>query len=212
VLRCHAWSSSAPIPPACHRARGPQGQALRVAAKSAAIHDRHSTRWRSQTAVGAEEWLRRGQTKEWARRQVSCQDFVITIREGHHQFSWHKKQEQSRISPSDTVVVLNLSTQRPQERRGCTPPFFALYKDTIDHWVMLTTQRDRQRGASEKSLDSVSAKVQTGAGRNAVARRSAGKPIVRSPALGYCLRATVRCAIAKEVIACSERPLCRLHG
>ena len=32
--------------------------------------------------------------------------FVITIREGHHQFSWHKKQEQSRISPSDTVVVL----------------------------------------------------------------------------------------------------------
>ena len=77
-----------------------------MAAKSAAILDRHSTRWRSQTAVGAEEWLRRGQTKEWARRQVSCQDFVITIREGHHQFSWHKKQEQSRISPSDTVVVL----------------------------------------------------------------------------------------------------------
>jgi hypothetical protein len=77
-----------------------------VAAKSAAILDRHSTRWRSRTAVGAEEWLRRGQTKEWAREQVSCQDFVITIREGRHQFSWHKKQEQSRISPSDTVVVL----------------------------------------------------------------------------------------------------------
>jgi hypothetical protein len=77
-----------------------------VAAKSAAILDRHSTRWRSRTAVGAEEWLRRGQTKEWARKQVSCQDFVITIREGRHQFSWHKKQEQSRISPSDTVVVL----------------------------------------------------------------------------------------------------------
>jgi uncharacterized protein YecT (DUF1311 family) len=36
----------------------------------------------------------------------SCQDFVITIREGRHQFPWHKKQEQSRISPSDTVVVL----------------------------------------------------------------------------------------------------------
>ena len=77
-----------------------------MAAKSAAILDRHSTRWRSRTAVGAEEWLRRGQTKEWARKQVSCQDFVITIREGRHQFSWHKKQEQSRISPSDTVVVL----------------------------------------------------------------------------------------------------------
>src|SRR4249920_3765627 len=89
---------------ACHRARGRQGLALRVAAKSAAILDRHSTRWRSRTAVGAEEWLRRGQTKEWARKQVSCQDFVITIREGRHQFSWYKKQEQSRISPSDTVM------------------------------------------------------------------------------------------------------------
>jgi len=77
-----------------------------VAAKSAAILDRHSTQWRSRTAVGAEEWLRRGQTKEWAQKQVSCQDFGITIREGRHQFSWHKKQEQSRISPSDTVVML----------------------------------------------------------------------------------------------------------
>ena len=110
--------SSAPRPPACHRSRGRQGQALRVAAKSAAILDRHSTRWRSQTAVGAEEWLRRGQTKEWARRQVSCQDFVITIREGHHQFSWHKKQEQSRISPSDTVVVLMGSQRTSHRRRG----------------------------------------------------------------------------------------------
>src|SRR6516164_4343792 len=98
--------SSAPRPPACHRSRGRQGQALRVAAKSAAILDRHSTRWRSRTAVGAEEWLRWGQTKEWVRKQVSCQDFVITIREGRHQFSWHKKQEHSRIFPSDTVVVL----------------------------------------------------------------------------------------------------------
>src|SRR6516164_4809974 len=98
--------SSAPRPPACHRSRGRQGQALRVAAKSAAILDRHSTRWRSRTAVGAEEWLRRGQTKEWVRKQFSCQDFVITIRKGRHQFSWHKKQEQSRILPSDTVVVL----------------------------------------------------------------------------------------------------------
>src|SRR6516164_2647316 len=98
--------SSAPRPPACHRSRGRQGQALRAAAKSAAILDRHSTRWRSRTAVGAEEWLRRGQTKEWVRKQVSCQDFVITIREGRHQFSWHKKQEHSRIFPSDTVVVL----------------------------------------------------------------------------------------------------------
>src|SRR6202051_2899779 len=106
LLPCHAWSSPAPIPPACRRARGRQGQALRVAAKSAAILDRHSTRWRSRTAVGAEEWLRRGQTKEWARKQVSCQDFVITIREGRHQFSWHEKQEQLRISPSDTVMVL----------------------------------------------------------------------------------------------------------
>ena len=95
-----------PRPPACHRSRGRQGQALRVAAKSAAILDRHSTRWRSRTAVGAEEWLRWGQTKEWVRKQVSCQDFVITIREGRHQFPWHKKQEQSRISPSDTVVLL----------------------------------------------------------------------------------------------------------
>jgi hypothetical protein len=42
------------------------------------------------------------------RKQVSCQDFVITIREGRHQFPWHKKQEQSRISPSDTVVVLTV--------------------------------------------------------------------------------------------------------
>ena len=109
MLVCHAWSSSAPIPPACHRARGRQGQALRVAAKSAAILDRHSTRWRSRTAVGTEEWLRRGQTKEWVRKQVSCQDFVITIRDGRHQFSWQKKQEQSRISPSDTVAVLKIS-------------------------------------------------------------------------------------------------------
>src|SRR6516164_4739163 len=99
--------SSAPRPPACHRSRGRQGQALRVAAKSAAILDRHSTRWRSRTAVGAEEWLRRGQTKEWVRKQFSCQDFVITIRKGRHQIAWHKKQEQSRILPSDTVVVLS---------------------------------------------------------------------------------------------------------
>src|SRR6202040_1681071 len=110
LLRCPVWSSSAPIPPVCHRARGRQGQALRVAAKSAAILDCHSTRWRSRTAVGAEEWLRRGQTKEWAQKHVSCQDFVITIREGRHQFSWHKKQEQSRISPSDTVVVLTCTS------------------------------------------------------------------------------------------------------
>jgi len=48
------------------------------------------------------------------RQQVSCQDFVITIREGRHQFSWHKKQEQSRISPSDTVAVLTFV--RPQSR------------------------------------------------------------------------------------------------
>ena len=98
-----------------------QGQALRVAAKSAAILDRHSTRWRSRTAVGAEEWLRRGQTKEWAQKQVSCQDFVITIREGRHQFYWHKKQEQSRISPSDTVVMLTIVhslRSRPIVRRG----------------------------------------------------------------------------------------------
>jgi hypothetical protein len=42
---------------------------------------------------------------------ANCHDFrslVITICEGHHQFSWHKKQEQSRISPSDTVVVLTV--------------------------------------------------------------------------------------------------------
>ena len=137
MLRCHAWSSSAPIPPACHRARGRQGQALRVAAKSAAILDRHSTRWRSRTAVGAEEWLRRGQTKEWVRKQVSCQDFVITIREGRHQFPWHKKQEQSRISPSDTVVVLSspstgahVHTRRGVQlcsRRSAVPTRFLTY-------------------------------------------------------------------------------------
>ena len=89
-----------------------------MAAKSGAILDRHSTRWRSRTAVGAEEWLRRGQTKEWAQKQVSCQDFVITIREGCHQFSWHKKQEQSRISPSDTVVMLILRLTRRWLRAG----------------------------------------------------------------------------------------------
>ena len=100
--------SSAPRPPACHRSRARQGQALRVAAKSAAILDRHSTRWRSRTAVGAEEWLRRGQTKEWVWKQVSCQEFVVTIRKGRHQFSWHKKQEHLRIFPSDTVVVLRV--------------------------------------------------------------------------------------------------------
>ena len=53
------------------------------------------------------------------------------------------------------------------------PLWLALYKDTIDHWVALTTQRDRQRGASEKSLDSVSAKGANWVGRNAIARRSA---------------------------------------
>src|SRR6516165_7088120 len=108
--------SSAPRPPACHRYRGRQGQALRVAAKSAAILDRHSTRWRSRTVVGAEEWLRRGQTKEWVRKQFPCQDFVITIRKGRHQFSWHKKQEHSRSFPSDTVVMLTCSpsSHRPK--------------------------------------------------------------------------------------------------
>jgi hypothetical protein len=50
------------------------------------------------------------------RKQVSCQDFVITIREGRHQFPWHKKQEQSRISPSDTVVVLSI--RRATDRAG----------------------------------------------------------------------------------------------
>src|SRR6516165_8461251 len=110
--------SSAPRPPACHRSRGRQGQALRVAAKSAAILDRHSTRWRSRTAVGAEEWLRRGQTKEWVRTQFSCQDFVITIRKGRHQFSWHKKQEHLRIFPSDTVVVLTFELVRLNDKTG----------------------------------------------------------------------------------------------
>ncbi|MGZ8300170.1 MAG: hypothetical protein ACXWU5_07185, partial [Rhodoplanes sp.] len=50
--------------------------------------------------------------------QVSCQDIVITIREGRHQFSWHKKQEQSRISPSDTVVMLNLRAASGARRSG----------------------------------------------------------------------------------------------
>ena len=47
-----------------------------------------------------------GSNKRMGAKQVSCQDFVITIREGRHQFSWHKKQERLRISPSDTVMVL----------------------------------------------------------------------------------------------------------
>jgi hypothetical protein len=50
-----------------------------------------------ETAVGAEEWLRRGQTKEWVRKQVSCQDFVVTIREGRHQFSRHKNRNNRRF-------------------------------------------------------------------------------------------------------------------
>ena len=96
----------APTPPACHRAHGPQGQALRVAAKRAAILDRRSTRRRMQTVVEAEEWLRRGQTKECPRKQVSCQDLVITIREGRHHFSSSRKREQREITPSDTEAVL----------------------------------------------------------------------------------------------------------
>jgi hypothetical protein len=32
-------------------------------------------------------------------------DFIITIREGRHQFSWHKKQGQSRIFPGDRAVL-----------------------------------------------------------------------------------------------------------
>jgi hypothetical protein len=53
------------------------------------------------------------------RKQVSCQDFVITIREGRHQFPWHKKQEHSRIFPSDTVVVLTFARppQPPDRHR-----------------------------------------------------------------------------------------------
>jgi hypothetical protein len=39
---------------------------------------------------------------------LSCQEFVVTIRKGRHQFSWHKKQEHLRIFPSDTVVVLTV--------------------------------------------------------------------------------------------------------
>jgi hypothetical protein len=48
---------------------------------------------------------------------------------------------------------------------------------------MLTTHRDRQRGASEKSLDSVSAKGANWVGRNAIARRSASlkSPVDRDP-------------------------------
>src|SRR5215471_18595020 len=61
---------------------------------------------------------RRTQTKEWVRKQFSCQDFVITIRKGRHQFSWHKKQEHSRIFPSDTVVVLNPSPGAHPEGHG----------------------------------------------------------------------------------------------
>ena len=83
-----------------------QGQALRVAAKSTAILDRPLDTMAQSVCGRGGEWLRRGQTKECARGPVQCQDFVITIREGRHQFYWHKKQEQSRISPSDTVVML----------------------------------------------------------------------------------------------------------
>jgi hypothetical protein len=44
--------------------------------------------------------------------------FCITIREGRHQIPWHKKQEQSRISPSDTVVVLTCPFPRCATYRG----------------------------------------------------------------------------------------------
>jgi hypothetical protein len=44
-------------------------------------------------------------------------------------------------------------------------PFIALYKDTIDLCVVLATQRDRQRGASEKSLD-----FRVGEGANSAGR------------------------------------------
>jgi hypothetical protein len=49
-----------------------------------------------------------GSNKRMGTKQVSCQIFVITIREGHHQFSWQKNQEQSRISPSVSMLVLKV--------------------------------------------------------------------------------------------------------
>jgi hypothetical protein len=37
---------------------------------------------------------------------------LSSLSEGRHQFSWHKKQEQLRISPSDTVMVLTCKSLR----------------------------------------------------------------------------------------------------
>jgi hypothetical protein len=56
--------------------------------------------------------------KRMVRKQFSCKDFVITIRKGRHQFSWHKKQEHSRIFPSDTVVVLTLHALAVDDASG----------------------------------------------------------------------------------------------
>src|SRR5208337_4909896 len=54
---------------------------LNLAQSSA--HARHtSTRRRNRTAVGTEEWLRRGRTEKCSVRQLSCQLFVFKLNEG----------------------------------------------------------------------------------------------------------------------------------
>ena len=57
---------------------------------------------------------RRGRNKRMGAK-AAVPRFCHHDREGHHQFSWHKNQEQSQDFPSDTVVML----QAPSELSAC---------------------------------------------------------------------------------------------
>lgn len=92
------------VPP-CSRPSRPSPSGGRLRGRPALTATRHDGA--GELRSGAEEWLRRGQTKEWAHKQTSCQVFFcIKLREGRHRFPCRKKREQRQIRPSNSVAVL----------------------------------------------------------------------------------------------------------
>src|SRR5262249_359634 len=98
--------SLTPTPPACHRARGRP----RTSPSGGRINASHPCLPLDTMEDGKcgrdERMLRWGRTKEWDCGQISCQEFRVTIREGHHHISLAKNLEHFGIRPSVAVAML----------------------------------------------------------------------------------------------------------
>src|SRR5208283_2329918 len=96
-------------------------------------HARHtSTRRRNRTAVGTEEWLRRGRTEKCSVRQLSCQLFVFKLNEGADGVSIAICAQKHRVQASICLHRLKRQTTRlalPQ-------------KLSTESWVDFTVSRN----------------------------------------------------------------------